>query len=61
MRKEMEAGTWRGQDKEALDAGKATAQGQKPVPKPYMTAQYREDSMRTTGAHLPITWTSQSS
>ncbi|BDA49532.1 Peptidyl-prolyl cis-trans isomerase-like 2 [Coccomyxa sp. Obi] len=49
MRKEMEKGTWRGQDKEA-EAAKAAGPGAKPVPKPYMTAQYREDSMRTTGA-----------
>lgn len=49
MRKEMETGSWRGQDKDALEAAKAGGQGQKPVPKPYMSAQYREDSMRTTG------------
>lgn len=49
MRKEMETGSWRGQDKGALEAAKAAGQGQKPVPKPYMSAQYREDTMRTTG------------
>ncbi len=49
MRKEMEKGTWRGQDKEA-EAAKAAGLGTKPVPKPYMSVQYREDSMRTTGA-----------
>lgn len=53
MRKEMEKGTWRGQDKKA-EAAKAAGPGTKPVPKPYMSAQYREDSMRTTGAVLSI-------
>ena len=46
MRKELEAGTWRGQAKDAPD-GKPGAK--KPVPAPYMSAQYKEDSMRTTG------------
>ena len=46
MRKELEAGTWRGQAKDAPD-GKSGAK--KPVPAPYMSAQYKEDSMRTTG------------
>lgn len=47
MRKELEAGTWRGQAKgEAAGA----AGPKKPVPAPYMSAQYKEDAMRTTGA-----------
>jgi hypothetical protein len=50
MRKEMEMGQWRGMDKEKAAAEQAAAQGSTRVaPKPYMTAQYREDSMRTTG------------
>ena len=47
MRKELEAGTWRGQAKDVPD-GKPGAK--KPVPAPYMSAQYKEDSMRTTGS-----------
>lgn len=50
MRKEMEAGQWRGMDKEKAAAEQAAAQGSiKVAPKPYMSAQYKEDSMRTTG------------
>jgi hypothetical protein len=55
MRKEIEAGRWRGQDKEAAAAAENSKQGQKPVPKPYMSGQYREDAMRTTGL-FKICW-----
>ena len=52
MRKELEAGTWRGQAKgEAAGA----AGPKKPVPAPYMSAQYKEDAMRTTGM-LCLCW-----
>ena len=47
MRKELEAGTWRGQAKGEAAGG---AGPKKPVPAPYMSAQYQEDAMRTTGA-----------
>jgi hypothetical protein len=59
MQKEIEAGRWRGQDKEGAgakegaDGKEGAAAAARPVPKPYMSAQYREDSMRTTGA-LPV-------
>ena len=50
MRKEMEAGQWRGMDKEKATQDQAAAQGSaKVAPKPYMSAQYKEDNMRTTG------------
>lgn len=51
MQKEIEAGRWRGQDKDGAGGGDADGKGgaAKPVPKPYMSAQYREDAMRTTG------------
>jgi len=52
MRKELEAGTWRGQAKDAPAAGAPGAP--KPVPAPYMSVQYKEDTMRTTGAALPV-------
>ena len=50
----MEAGQWRGMDKEMAAQEQAAGQGSARVaPKPYMTAQYKEDTMRTTGdAHL---------
>ncbi|CAL5224657.1 g7376 [Coccomyxa viridis] len=51
MRKEMEAGQWRGMDKQKLAEDQAAQQGAaKVAPKPYMSAQYKEDTMRTTGA-----------
>ncbi len=54
MRKEMEAGQWRGQDKQKLAEDQAAQQGaNKVAPKPYMSAQYKEDTMRTTGNNLP--------
>ena len=50
MQKEIEAGRWRGQDKAGdRDSGAAAGPAAKPVPKPYLSAQYREDTMRTTG------------
>ncbi len=50
MRKEMEAGQWRGMDKQKLAEDQAAQQGAaKVAPKPYMSAQYKEDTMRTTG------------
>ena len=50
MRKEMEAGQWRGMDKEKAAQEQAAGQGSaKVAPKPYMSAQYKEDTMRTTG------------
>ena len=50
MRKEMEAGQWRGMDKQKLAEEQAAQQGStKVVPKPYMSGQYKEDTMRTTG------------
>ena len=50
MRKEMEAGQWRGMDKEKAVQEQAAGQGSaKVAPKPYMSAQYKEDTMRTTG------------
>lgn len=45
MAKEMAAGRWRGQAKPE----EAAATGKREVPKPYMSAQYREDTMHTTG------------
>ena len=56
MQKEIEAGRWRGQDKASSDrdGGAAAGPAAKPVPKPYLSAQYREDSMRTTGGALPL-------
>ena len=46
----MEAGQWRGMDKEKATQDQAAAQGSaKVAPKPYMSAQYKEDKMRTTG------------
>lgn len=51
MAKEMAAGRWRGQAKDSEED-----KARKDVPKPYMSAQYREDTMHTTGrgteAHL---------
>ena len=53
MRKEMEAGQWRGMDKQKLAEDQAAQQGAaKVAPKPYMSAQYKEDTMRTTGQLL---------
>ena len=53
MQKEIEAGRWRGQDKGGdADGGAAAGPAAKPVPKPYLSAQYREDAMRTTGEFL---------
>ena len=50
MRKEMEAGQWRGMDKQKAAEEQASQQGSaKVAPKPYMSAQYKEDTMRTTG------------
>ena len=50
MRKEMEAGQWRGMDKDKAAQDQAAGQGSaKVAPKPYMSAQYKEDTMRTTG------------
>ena len=46
----MEAGQWRGMDKQKLAEDQAAQQGAaKVAPKPYMSAQYKEDTMRTTG------------
>ena len=46
----MEAGQWRGMDKEKAAQEQAAGQGSARVaPKPYMSAQYKEDTMRTTG------------
>ena len=48
MAKDMAAGRWRGQAKP--DTAEANGKdGKKPVPKPYMSAELREDSMHTTG------------
>lgn len=48
MAKDMAAGRWRGQAK--IDGAEANGKdGKKPVPKPYMSAELREDSMHTTG------------
>ena len=41
MQKEMEAGSWRGKAKDGSDTN--------PSYKPNVTAQYVEDTMRTTG------------
>ena len=50
MRKEMEAGQWRGMDKDKAAQDQAAGQGSaKVAPKPYMSAQYKEATMRTTG------------
>ena len=50
MQREIEAGRWRGQDKGGdANGGAAAGPAAKPVPKPYLSAQYREDAMRTTG------------
>jgi len=55
MQKEMEAGQWRGQDKQKLADDQAAQQGaNKVAPKPYMSAQYKEDTMRTTGSDLSV-------
>ena len=54
MRKEMEAGQWRGMDKQKLAEEQAAQQGStKVAPKPYMSAQFKEDTMRTTGQPSP--------
>ena len=50
MRKEMEAGQWRGMDKQKLAEEQAAQGGStKLAPTPYMSTQYKEDAMRTTG------------
>lgn len=43
MQKEMEAGSWRGKAKDGSQAARVT---------PNVLAQYREDTMRTTGRLL---------
>ena len=50
MAKDMAAGRWRGQAKPEGGAAEAGKDGKKPVPKPYMSTELREDTMRTTGA-----------
>ena len=47
MAKDMAAGRWRGQAKP--EAADGAAKAGKEVPKPYMSTELREDSMRTTG------------
>ena len=49
MAKDMEAGRWRGQEKPDAGGANGAAHGKKPVPKPYMSTELREDNMRTTG------------
>ena len=44
MQKEMDAGSWRGKAKTDTD-GKVSY-------KPNVTAEYKEDTMRTTGTHV---------
>ena len=46
MAKEMAAGRWRGQAKPSESPDN---NDKREVPKPYMSAQYREDAMHTTG------------
>ena len=52
MAKDMEAGRWRGQAKPEQAGAEGAKDGKKPVPKPYMSTELREDNMRTTGGRL---------